>query len=283
MRAGPGLGELHGPGRQLGDLTPGRFGVVGARRGGQRGLTAAAVLGARTWSRGRGRRAGVAAGRGDDRAGRGPSAGRLLDTPAAGPRAGWRRGAGRNWSRRGPGGLAGPHGRLQLGHVPCNSRQPWHPELSHTFRIQKRRPVSCASSSDRVNGYRNSSADHGRASSSPMGCHGSSALGWGGISAVATATGLSRNTIAAGVAEIGERSRQAMPVPAGPRVRRPGGGESRGSRPTPDWRGAGGPGRAADAGHPESPLRWTCKSRRSWPTSWPAGPSVSHRRGQAAP
>ena len=87
------------------------------------------------------------------------------------------------------------------------------------------------------------------------------ALGWGGISAVATATGLSRNTIAAGVAEIGERSRQAMPVPAGPRVRRPGGGRKPLTETDP------GLAEALEAlvepltrGHPESPLRWTCKS-----------------------
>jgi Rhodopirellula transposase DDE domain len=87
------------------------------------------------------------------------------------------------------------------------------------------------------------------------------ALGWGGISAVATATGLSRNTIAAGVAEIGERSRQATPVPAVPRVRRPGGGRKPLTETDP------GLAEALEAlvepltrGHPESPLRWTCKS-----------------------
>ena len=65
------LGDLHGPGRQLGDLMPGRFGVVGAGRGGQRGLTAAAVR--RRQDVGRvdavGRQA-LPQGGGDDRAGR---------------------------------------------------------------------------------------------------------------------------------------------------------------------------------------------------------------------
>jgi hypothetical protein len=53
------------------------------------------------------------------------------------------------------------------------------------------------------------------------------ALGWGGISAVAEATGLSLNTVRMGIAE--DRSSQADPNdPAnGPRVRRPGGGRKR--------------------------------------------------------
>jgi len=87
------------------------------------------------------------------------------------------------------------------------------------------------------------------------------ALGWGGVSAVASATGLSRNTIAAGIAEIGERSRQTTPAPPSPRVRRPGGGREPLTETDP------GLAEALEAlvepvtrGHPESPLRWTCKS-----------------------
>src|SRR5271165_4827869 len=86
-------------------------------------------------------------------------------------------------------------------------------------------------------------------------------FGWGGVSAVAQATGLSRTTITLGLKELAlpepERAAQAT------RVRRPGGGR----RPltTDD------PGlltalealvEPSTRGDPESPLRWTCKSTR---------------------
>src|SRR5271170_1105215 len=49
------------------------------------------------------------------------------------------------------------------------------------------------------------------------------ALGWGGISEVSQATGLSRNTIALGIRELEQR--QALPdTPPTPRLRRPGAG-----------------------------------------------------------
>ena len=53
------------------------------------------------------------------------------------------------------------------------------------------------------------------------------ALGWGGISAVAEATGLSQNTIRMGIAE--NRSSEADPNDQAndPHVRRPGGGRKR--------------------------------------------------------
>jgi len=53
------------------------------------------------------------------------------------------------------------------------------------------------------------------------------ALGWGGISAVAEATGLSQNTIRMGIAE--DRSCEADPNDQAndPHVRRPGGGRRR--------------------------------------------------------
>jgi hypothetical protein len=86
-------------------------------------------------------------------------------------------------------------------------------------------------------------------------------LGWGGVSLVARATGLSRPTITAGLRELEqcttERAAQAA------RVRRPGGGR----RPVTD----ADPGLLAaleslvepvTRGDPESPLRWTCKSTR---------------------
>jgi len=80
------------------------------------------------------------------------------------------------------------------------------------------------------------------------------ALGWGGIAGVAEATGLARNTITAGLRDL------QQPLPAG-RVRRPGGG------PKPLTVTDPGLAEALDRlvdpvtrGHPESPLRWTCKS-----------------------
>lgn len=84
------------------------------------------------------------------------------------------------------------------------------------------------------------------------------ASGYGGVSAVARATGLARNTIAAGTRELAEPGR---PDPA--RVRRPGGGGKPSTATDPGLVAA------LDAlvdpatrGDPESPLRWTCKSTR---------------------
>ena len=85
------------------------------------------------------------------------------------------------------------------------------------------------------------------------------ALGWGGITAVARATGQARQTVARGIGEVrGERL-----VAAPGRVRLPGGGRKTAL--------AGDPSLLADLerlvepvtrGDPESPLRWTCKSLR---------------------
>lgn len=81
--------------------------------------------------------------------------------------------------------------------------------------------------------------------------------GWGGISAVAHATGLARDTIYAGMDEL----RRPPEPAAGARVRRPGGGR----KPLTALDPALAP--ALDAlvdpatrGDPELPLRWTCKS-----------------------
>jgi len=85
-------------------------------------------------------------------------------------------------------------------------------------------------------------------------------LGFGGLSAVAAATGLSRNTIRAGLHELAAARRAKRPVDR-ERIRRPGGGR----KPLT----ANDPGLVAalDAlvqpytrGDPMSPLRWTCKS-----------------------
>ena len=88
------------------------------------------------------------------------------------------------------------------------------------------------------------------------------ALGWGGVSMIALATGISRTTIGTGMREV--RARAARPrSPAGSWVRRPGGGRRRCTEDDPELR------EALEAlvepvtrGHPESPLRWTCKSTR---------------------
>jgi hypothetical protein len=85
-------------------------------------------------------------------------------------------------------------------------------------------------------------------------------LPWGGIVAVAAATGLSRTTITAGIRELQDPN--AFPVPAG-RLRRPGAGRPLVEDTDPGLVAA------LDAlidpttrGDPESPLRWTCKSTR---------------------
>jgi hypothetical protein len=86
-------------------------------------------------------------------------------------------------------------------------------------------------------------------------------LGYGGVACVARATGLSRTTVAAGLADLDLPSRQRACEAA--RVRRPGGGR----RPLTE----SDPGLLAaleslveptTRGDPESALRWTCKSTR---------------------
>ncbi|MGH7937880.1 MAG: ISAzo13 family transposase [Bryobacteraceae bacterium] len=86
------------------------------------------------------------------------------------------------------------------------------------------------------------------------------ALGWGGRSLVAAATGLARNTIAAGIDEL-EHRRKHPGERVGVGVRNPGGGRKLLTQTDPGLQ------QALDAlidpatrGHPESPLLWTCKS-----------------------
>jgi len=86
-------------------------------------------------------------------------------------------------------------------------------------------------------------------------------LGWGGVTAVARATGLSRTTITAGLRDL-ELSAERRVV-EGQRVRRPGGGRKSLTETDPGLLAA------LEAliepvtrGDPESPLRWTCKSTR---------------------
>ena len=87
-------------------------------------------------------------------------------------------------------------------------------------------------------------------------------FGWGGVTAAARATGLSRTTITTGVAELARPVRQRRAEAH--RVRRQGGGRYPLAVLDPDLP-------AAlehlieplSRGDPESPLRWTCKSTRN--------------------
>ena len=86
------------------------------------------------------------------------------------------------------------------------------------------------------------------------------AYGWGGVSAVSDATGMSANTIRKGLAEL--EARQADPdAEVTSRLRKAGGGRKRLSETDPQL------GEELDRlvapltrGDPESPLRWSCKS-----------------------
>jgi transposase len=85
------------------------------------------------------------------------------------------------------------------------------------------------------------------------------AIGWGGITAVSRATGLSRTVIQLGIKELAG----TVPSAAAGRIRRPGGGRKKmvetDLRVRPDLEGLVEP---VTRGDPESALRWTCKSVR---------------------
>jgi hypothetical protein len=86
-------------------------------------------------------------------------------------------------------------------------------------------------------------------------------LGWGGVTAVARATGLSRTTITAGLRDLELPAKQR--AAEGMRVRRPGGGRKTLTETDPGLLAA--LERLVEPvtrGDPESPLRWTCKSTR---------------------
>jgi hypothetical protein len=86
-------------------------------------------------------------------------------------------------------------------------------------------------------------------------------LGYGGVTAVARATGLSRTTIAAGLREL--RLPTARRRVEGLRVRRPGGGRKALTQTDPGLLAAlEALIEPATRGDPTSPLRWTCKSTR---------------------
>jgi hypothetical protein len=88
----------------------------------------------------------------------------------------------------------------------------------------------------------------------------SAAIGRGGISAVSTATGVSRAVIRKGMAEL----KKAVPSPPVGRVRRRGGGRKKATERDPNLqRDLERLVEPVTRGDPESPLRWTCKSVRN--------------------
>ncbi len=101
------------------------------------------------------------------------------------------------------------------------------------------------------------------------------ALGYGGITLVHRACGLSRRVIATGMAEI-----EAGAALAPGRVRRPGGGRKPLTVSDPGLVSALERMIAPDTrGDPESPLRWTCQSTRTWAAALtrqhhPVGPTT---------
>jgi transposase len=88
------------------------------------------------------------------------------------------------------------------------------------------------------------------------------AVGWGGISAVARATGMARQVIAHGIQELAEYPK-TDPRHSPARSRRPGGGRKKvtelDATLLSDLERLVDP---VTRGEPESPLRWTCKSVR---------------------
>ena len=106
------------------------------------------------------------------------------------------------------------------------------------------------------------------------------AYGWGGVTAVARAIGVSRSVIALGIKEL----RGLVPSAAAGRIRRPGGGRKKlvASDPTvcADLERLVEP---VSRGDPASPLRWTSKSVRTLAAALrAAGHRVSHQWVAAA-
>jgi hypothetical protein len=86
-------------------------------------------------------------------------------------------------------------------------------------------------------------------------------LGWGGVSQVAHATGISRTTILAGVREL--KAQEAAETLPRHGIRRPGGGRKLLVETDPGlWDALDALVDPMTRGHPETPLRWTCKSTR---------------------
>jgi Rhodopirellula transposase DDE domain len=87
------------------------------------------------------------------------------------------------------------------------------------------------------------------------------AMGNGGVSVVAQVTGLSRNTIAAGLRDLQEHEGEGLGAASPQQIRRPGGGRKHieivDDTLLDDLESLVEP---TTRGDPESPLRWTCKS-----------------------
>jgi Rhodopirellula transposase DDE domain len=103
------------------------------------------------------------------------------------------------------------------------------------------------------------------------------ALGWGGVTTVAAATGLHRNTVSQGLREL--RAVDPDGVPSEQRIRAVGGGRKAVTERDPtllaDLEALVEP---LTRGDPMSPLRWTCKSTRQLATELSErGHQVSHQ------
>jgi len=106
------------------------------------------------------------------------------------------------------------------------------------------------------------------------------AIGWGGITAVAEATGLSRPTIRAGLAEVrgGASDAEEDPDAERQRLRQVGGGRRRVTESDPGLlKALQALLEASTRGDPQSPLLWTSKSTRHLAAALaPQGHQVSH-------
>ena len=103
------------------------------------------------------------------------------------------------------------------------------------------------------------------------------AAGYGGPGAVAAAAGVSWQTVAAGVAEMGPGDGAAAGA-----VRRAGAAAGRPRRLTRDWFRRWWRWWRTLPGRPVWPLRWTAKSMKSWRMSWLRGAPVRAADGVAA-
>ena len=89
-------------------------------------------------------------------------------------------------------------------------------------------------------------------------------IGRGGFTAVALATGMSRNTVDAGIREIRIRANNTDSSLEIKRIRREGGGRKAITKSDPDiWEHLESLVEPLTRGDPESPLRWTCRSTRN--------------------
>src|SRR5450755_4251797 len=107
----------------------------------------------------------------------------------------------------------------------------------------------------------------------------SAVLGYGGVSLVARATGVSRRAITEGLKELSQQKLSGEPLASQSRIRRKGAGRKRTVDKDPSLRGdLDRLVEPATRGDPESPLRWTCKSVRILAGELRrAGHAVSHQ------